>query len=139
MSPSLEVELAGGAAETATTYFDDELRCPAHVADVADALATIAGDETPDLLHVAGPDVTSRADLARRFAAHLGLDATRIRTGTIADSGDVSTAPRGEGGAEIEWAFEMPLLVRHLADDLRTFYHEAIAAFIERRPPRWNR
>ena len=28
----------------------------------------------------------------------------------------------------IEWAFDMPLLARHLADDLRTFYHEAIAA-----------
>ena len=29
---------------------------------------------------------------------------------------------------EAEWAFAMPLLTRHLADDLRTFYHEAIAA-----------
>ena len=29
---------------------------------------------------------------------------------------------------EIDWAFGMPLLTRHLADDLRTFYHEAIAA-----------
>ncbi len=34
-----------------------------------------------------------------------------------------------------EWAFEMPLLVRHLADDLRTFYHEAIAAQPGAAPP----
>ena len=26
------------------------------------------------------------------------------------------------------WAFDAPLLIRHLADDLRTFYHEAVAA-----------
>ena len=44
--------------------------------------------------------------------------------GSIADGGDVETMPE----SEVEWAFAMPLLVRHLADDLRTFYHEAIAA-----------
>jgi hypothetical protein len=43
---------------------------------------------------------------------------------SIAESGDLAQAP--EQG--IEWKFEMPLLARHLADDLRTFYHEAIAA-----------
>lgn len=43
---------------------------------------------------------------------------------SIAESGDIETAPT----AEIDWTFEMPLLIRHLADDLRTFYHEAIAA-----------
>lgn len=42
----------------------------------------------------------------------------------IADSGDVAGLPTDE----VDWAFEMPLLARHLADDLRTFYHEAIAA-----------
>jgi len=29
---------------------------------------------------------------------------------------------------EVDWALSMPLLLRHLADDLRTFYHESIAA-----------
>lgn len=42
----------------------------------------------------------------------------------IADGGNVTDPP----ASEVEWAFAMPLLVRHLADDLRTFYHEAIAA-----------
>lgn len=48
----------------------------------------------------------------------------------IAESGDVGTPPAGISATDedIEWAFEMPLLIRHLADDLRTFYHEAIAA-----------
>jgi hypothetical protein len=51
-------------------------------------------------------------------------DAVASAFGTMADIGDVVQAP----DVGIEWAFEMPLLVRHLADDLRTFYHEAIAA-----------
>ncbi len=42
----------------------------------------------------------------------------------VAESGDVDTAP----GASVAWAFEMPLLIRHLADDVRTYYHEAVAA-----------
>jgi len=44
--------------------------------------------------------------------------------GNMADSGEVTRVP----DADIDWAFPMPLLIRHLADDLRTFYHEAIAA-----------
>lgn len=44
--------------------------------------------------------------------------------GAIAEQGELAQVPEGD----IQWQFEMPLLVRHLADDLRTFYHEAIAA-----------
>ncbi len=42
----------------------------------------------------------------------------------IAETGNLADPP-DQG---IEWQFAMPLLVRHLADDLRTYYHEAIAA-----------
>lgn len=44
--------------------------------------------------------------------------------GAIADGGALDQAPE----VGIEWAFDMPVLIRHLADDLRTFYHEAVAA-----------
>ena len=44
--------------------------------------------------------------------------------GEIADQGNVSDLP----AADVTWQFEMPLLIRHLVDDLRTFYHEAVAA-----------
>lgn len=44
--------------------------------------------------------------------------------GTIAESGQLDVAP----DTGVDWSFEMPLLIRHLADDLRTLYHEAIAA-----------
>ena len=52
------------------------------------------------------------------------MDAVAWALGIIADQGDV-TAPPEVG---IEWNFPMPLLVRHLADDMRTCYHEAIAS-----------
>ncbi|NCF43414.1 MAG: hypothetical protein GWP70_01145 [Proteobacteria bacterium] len=44
--------------------------------------------------------------------------------GTLADDGDMTAAP----DLGVTWKFSMPFLVRHLADDMRTFYHEAIAA-----------
>jgi hypothetical protein len=52
------------------------------------------------------------------------IEAVARAFGGIADSGDLIELPN-EG---VEWKFDMPLLVRHLADDLRTFYHEGIAA-----------
>ena len=52
------------------------------------------------------------------------VEALARALGSIAEQGDLSEAP----DVGIEWQFDMPLLVRHLADDLRTFYHEAIAA-----------
>jgi len=51
---------------------------------------------------------------------------------TIAESGDVISEPLVDG---ISWTFEMPLLLRHMADDLRTFYHEAVAAQPGERAP----
>jgi hypothetical protein len=52
------------------------------------------------------------------------IEAVARALGTIADHGNVNEAP----DVGVEWKFSMPLLVRHLADDMRTFYHEAIAS-----------
>ena len=49
----------------------------------------------------------------------------------VAESGNVADRPDGD----IEWAHEMPFLLRHLAEDLRSFYHEAIAAQPGETPP----
>ena len=57
-------------------------------------------------------------------AAPHTIEAVARALGTLAEHGNLSEAPV-EG---IDWQFDMPILVRHLADDLRTFYHEAIAA-----------
>lgn len=70
------------------TFFTDEFRCPAHAADVADAVGQLA--QRPEItgpLHVAGPAPLSRADFARVVARWLGLDPAGLQTSTIAESG----------------------------------------------------
>ena len=52
------------------------------------------------------------------------VEAVARAIGQLADDGDLGWAP----DTGVDWAFDMPVLVRHLADDLRTFYHEAVAA-----------
>ncbi|MEM7095423.1 MAG: hypothetical protein AAF567_20650 [Actinomycetota bacterium] len=56
----------------------------------------------------AGPDMVD--DVARMLVS-------------VAESGEVHRMPESDH----DWRFTMPLLIRHLADDLRTFYHEALA------------
>ena len=70
------------------SFFEDEFRCPAHAADVAAALVTLA--DRPDVtgtLHIAGPNRISRAELAGAFARRLGGESARVRTSTLAASG----------------------------------------------------
>jgi dTDP-4-dehydrorhamnose reductase len=52
------------ARDPGTTFFDDELRCPIHVADLAAALLELAALDVSGPLHVAGADGLSRADFA---------------------------------------------------------------------------
>lgn len=69
-------------------FYTDEFRCPAHAADVAAGIVTLA--DRPDVvgvLHVAGPQAVSRADLARAFAAQLGYDPSAVPTASLAASG----------------------------------------------------
>lgn len=71
----------------------------------------------------------TRAARGRSLFGATGAGADQVEAvaralGQLADEGDLSTPP----DVGIDWAFDMPVLVRHLADDLRTFYHEAVAA-----------
>ncbi|MEM8922293.1 MAG: hypothetical protein AAGD35_02250 [Actinomycetota bacterium] len=52
------------------------------------------------------------------------VDEVAVALAAVATSGEVTVPPPGE----VDWAFDMPLLLRHLADDLRGFYHEGVAA-----------
>jgi dTDP-4-dehydrorhamnose reductase len=71
-----------------TTFFTDEVRCPAHVDDVAGALTRLAAmRDVSGPLHVAGPEALSRAEFAIRTADTLGLDPSLVRSGTLAESG----------------------------------------------------
>jgi dTDP-4-dehydrorhamnose reductase len=71
--------LAGGADGV---LFEDEGRCPVHVADLAAALVELAGRDVTGVLHVAGGDALSRLDLGRLVARRDGLDAGALRGGS---------------------------------------------------------
>lgn len=56
------------ALDPAMTFFEDEIRSPVQVGDLAAALLELAGLEVSGPLHVAGADDLSRADLAELVA-----------------------------------------------------------------------
>ena len=75
-------------ARSPMTFFTDEIRCPVLVGDLAASLVELA--ERPDItgvLHLAGPEAMSRADLAIRIARRYGWNAWKLQFGTLAESG----------------------------------------------------
>ena len=64
-------------------------------------------------------------------AAENQVDAVVAALAGVAESGELDARPTGD----IEWSHEMPFLLRHLADDVRSFYHEAIASQPGDTPP----
>ena len=52
------------------------------------------------------------------------VDEVAAALAAVAESGDLETVPT----TDFELAHDMPFVLRHLADDLRSYYHEAIAA-----------
>ncbi len=84
-----EVELAI-TGKKAMRFFTDEYRCPAHAADVAAALSSLATrPEIRGPLNVAGPEAISRAELAAMFALWMGFDPRAISTGSLALAGTI--------------------------------------------------
>ena len=64
-----------------STFYTDELRCPVQVDDLAGALLELVEVDVSGLLHAGGPEVLSRYELARLFAASRGRDPDGIRGG----------------------------------------------------------
>jgi len=56
------------ALEARFPFFRDELRCPTHVGDLADALLELAALEERGVLHVAADEPVSRCEFARLIA-----------------------------------------------------------------------
>lgn len=74
--------------ESSMSFFTDEFRCPAHAADVAAACGALASmPHVTGPLHVAGPQVLDRVEIATEIARWLGLNPARIRAASLADSG----------------------------------------------------
>ena len=73
-------------------FFEDELRSPVLVGDLAGALLELAGRDEEGILHVAGPDAVSRYEFARLLAQAHGLSGERIPRARLAGSGLVRPA-----------------------------------------------
>lgn len=77
---------AAEAAGAEVVLFADEYRTPLHAGDAAEALvALLLAPGRRGIVHLAGPERLSRAELGRRFVALHGLGAVRIRVATSQD------------------------------------------------------
>ncbi len=104
------------AGRSRTRFFTDEYRCPAHAADVATAIVALA--DRPDItgpLHITGPELMSRADIARTFAGWMGHDVAQVPTTSLAESG--LTRP-GMVALDCTWAAQLGLQCRPMAEAL---------------------
>jgi dTDP-4-dehydrorhamnose reductase len=77
-------DVLGGRAST--RYFTDEIRCPAHAADVSAAIVTLADQQGSGVLHIAGPEAVSRAQMAWAFAEWMGADPRQVPTASLAET-----------------------------------------------------
>ncbi len=89
LSPAQLDVRAAVAGGSSMRFFTDEVRCPAHAADVAAAISTLARRaDVHGPVHVCGPPL-SRADFARHVAQWMGFDPGLVATTTIAEAGVV--------------------------------------------------
>jgi dTDP-4-dehydrorhamnose reductase len=86
--------------------FTNEYRTPLHVADAASALAAAVVDpDGPGLVHLPGPERTSRWELARRFCLLHGLDVSLLLPVECQDAArprDVSLAGAWRAGRSLD-------------------------------------
>ncbi|MEL7207456.1 MAG: hypothetical protein AAGK32_04355 [Actinomycetota bacterium] len=90
---------------------------------------TLAGRLAAEVDRLRPWSAQTRAERGRTLFGASGADVDQVdevaaALAHLAETGALTEHPPGP----VEWAFEMPLLIRHLADDIRGFYHEAIAA-----------
>ncbi len=102
---------------TPITWFTDEIRAPAHAADVAAAICALA--MRPDVvgpLHVAGPEAISRAALAQAVAGWMHLSDGAVRVST---RGAAAAARPGRIVLDSSGAAALGIRCRPLAEALR--------------------
>lgn len=68
-------------------FFDDEMRCPTRVDDLARALLELLDTSTTGILHLAGPDSISRYDFARAIAIAARRDPSSLLHASCAGTG----------------------------------------------------
>ena len=101
--------------------------CPVSFAKPAEN--TITERLVAEVIRMAPWSLETRRTRGRTLFGVTGAQTDQYETlaravGSLADSGEITTAP----DVGINWSFPMPILIRHMADDLRSLYHEAVAA-----------
>jgi len=84
-SPHERAVLSAVDGASGMAFFTDEIRCPVHVSDLADAVLELAGIPYAGPLHVAGCDAVSRHEFATLVAAAGGRDPELVRRTRSAD------------------------------------------------------
>ncbi|MFC7549814.1 sugar nucleotide-binding protein [Plantactinospora sp. GCM10030261] len=84
---SKHLQLCLAALDGDAVLFSDEVRCPVAVDDLAAAVRELAASDHAGPINVAGPDAVSRVELGHLVARRYGVDATRLRSTTIAEAG----------------------------------------------------
>jgi dTDP-4-dehydrorhamnose reductase len=84
------LDIVDGRADLA--FFTDELRCPVHVTDLAEAVRRLADVAHAGPLHLAGADGVSRYEMACLVATANGRETAHLRATTSA--GSVPERPR---------------------------------------------
>ncbi len=87
-------ELSAGRPYSAPV---DQRYTSTYVVDLARATALLTQKKTIGIVHVAGPDMVSRYDLARTAARKLGLDETKIVPVKTSELGQVAPRPSNGG------------------------------------------
>ena len=91
--PMIDDVSAALTGRSSIRFFTDEMRCPVHAGDLAEAVVTLAQrDDVTGPLHIAGPEALSRADIAARVARWLGFDPAQVPRSSLAESGLVRPA-----------------------------------------------
>ncbi|SES09505.1 dTDP-4-dehydrorhamnose reductase [Pedococcus cremeus] len=75
------------AGRATGVLFDDDVRCPVHVDDLAAALLELAFSDATGVRHVAGPDAVSRFEIGELIAHRDGADPSVLQRGSRREAG----------------------------------------------------
>ena len=72
---------------------DDQISTPTYNVDLAATAVALTESEAKGVFHVAGPDVVSRLEFARRAALAMGLDTSRLSGVSTAELAQIAARP----------------------------------------------
>lgn len=75
------------------SVFDDQVRTPTYVGDLADGIISIIKSKVTGIFHISGKDTLTPYEMACKTAVFLGLDKTLIKKITVKDMQQIAKRP----------------------------------------------